>query len=199
MRLPSLVVTTTIRLSAHRRRVLLEKPCDATLGVSSPAGPFRELSGSQSKRNPSREGPRVRSAAGWPLSKRREAARSDFREPFLAGPRQSPQHALRGSVSACRNRGGVSAHPGRSRRRRPQSGDSHSRLHRRKLQDPSPILSLRNLAAGERTAPKACACDPGPEGNTFAHSGGCSTKAPGCIGARGLRDGCAGLLPPPWS
>src|SRR5467141_2135383 len=31
------------------------------------------------------------------------------------------------------------------------------------------------------------------------HSAGCSTEAPGCIGARGLRDGCAGLLPPPWS
>ena len=55
MRLPSLVVTTKIRLSAHRRRILLEKPCNATLGVSSPAGPFRELSGSQSKRNHRRE------------------------------------------------------------------------------------------------------------------------------------------------
>src|SRR3979411_3300312 len=82
---------------------------------------------------------------------------------------------------------------------RPQSGDSHSRLHRGKVQDPLPILSLRNLAAGERTAPEACACGSGPEGSTFAHSAGCSTEAPGCIGARGLRDGCAGLLPPPWS
>src|SRR5260370_11592467 len=52
-----------------------------------------------------REGPSVRSAAGWPLSKRREAARSDLGEPFLAGPQQSPQHALRGSVSPCRTRG----------------------------------------------------------------------------------------------
>jgi hypothetical protein len=65
---------------------------------------------------------------------------------------RAPNTLYEGQYRRAEREGGLSAHPGCSCRRRPQSGDSHSRLHRRKVEDPSPILSLRNLAAGESSA-----------------------------------------------
>ncbi len=42
---------------------------------------------------------------------------------------------------------------------------------------------------------KLCACSSGSEGITFAHFAGGQAKTSAWIGACGLRDGCAGLLP----
>src|ERR1700688_4337856 len=63
------------------------------------------------------------------------------------------------------------------------------------MQNAPTILTLPSFAARAGAAQKARACNSGSEGVTFAHFAGDPAEASLCIGARGLRDGRAGLLP----
>src|SRR5579863_642436 len=63
------------------------------------------------------------------------------------------------------------------------------------MQDAPAILSLSSFAAGAGTAQKTRPYNSGSERVTFANFAGDPAEASRCIGARGLRDGRAGLLP----
>src|SRR6266566_4331713 len=148
---------------------------------------------------PQSKNPEICRTACRALGESGTEASPDFGEPLLVGLHQSAKYALRRPISSSGGRWRVSEYADRSRHRRSQSRNRHARLHGREVQDTPAVLPLRNLAAGERATPKACARGPSPEGGTFAHPESCSRKTSGCIGACGLRDGCAGLLPPPRS
>src|SRR5260370_22502142 len=136
-------------------------------------------------------------AKGWAVGERREKASSDFGEPFLAGSRQSAQHALRRPVSACRARRRVSPHPGRCHCRWPQSRNGHACVCGGEVQDAPAILPLRDLAARERATQTACACRPVPEGITLANFTGGPAEASSCIGAGGPPNRRPGFLQAP--
>src|SRR3984893_13867957 len=63
------------------------------------------------------------------------------------------------------------------------------------MQDAPTILTLPSFTAGAGAAQKARVCNSGSEGVTFAHFAGDPAEASPCIGAGGLRDDRAGLLP----